>query len=172
MSGRHRTFHTAASIATLVVCLLLLVHTVTSTNRLTASRAANAAQTSAENRRLLRNVRVVLDNVRQTQIAQQKAFRALAQRNEVLHGNDPDDAPDFGTTESSNPPTKDGQSGTDRDPAALQRPDPQREEPPRKEPPRKERPRPPPDDEPDPPDPTPPPERLCVPLLDVCVDEP
>ena len=168
--NKHRTFHTAASILTLVVCLLLLVYTVTTTNELTASRAANVLKADAANRDLLRGIGDLLDTMRETQLAQRAAFQSLARRNEKLHGRDGGDAPDFITPRSSDTPPGDRSGSPDPLADGDQRERDQEQSPPRvpaPDPPRRE-PRPSPRPSPDPP-PSP---LVCVPTLGICVDEP
>lgn len=179
LAGKSRSIHTALSVLTVVVLLILLVYTVVEFQEIAVERAEIAAEASAQNRKLLNELAEQAIAIRQSQAQARQAFRLLAQRNEELHGNDPDDAPDFTATQSSNPPTRDVRSGPDGEERVAptrrgpeQREPEQRREP--RDPPREREPEPRrsprPSEPPDPPDP--PDDELCVPVLNVCVNEP
>ena len=170
MSNRWRAWSTVLQIVTVITVLALLVYSVVESQNIAASRADAAAQAAARNRVLLHELSDQATALRRSQADQRTAFRQLARRIEVLHGNDPDEAPDFGDSQSSNPPTEpDGQPSQRTEPDNPDRgrdPNPPERDPPQREPPPDE-PRPPPSPRPTP---SPSPD-VCVPLLDICVGD-
>lgn len=162
---RWRSITTALQIITVVVALALLVYSVVESQNLAEQRADATAQAADRNRVLLQKLADQQDAIRRAQVAQRQAFRELARRMEVIHGNDPGEAPDFGVSQSSNPP-----ANARGDPSPRREREPEREPDPR---PRERDPEPP--AEPDPPRPSPRPTpsvpAICVPLIEVCIGE-
>jgi hypothetical protein len=170
VSDRLRVFSAALQIITVVVVLLLLVYVVVESQDIAEARAQATIEEAERNRALLRELQDQAEAIRRSQADQRRAFAVLARRFEVLHGNDPEDAPTFGVTQSSNPPTRE-RSGTDPPPPRLQRAGEQERE--QRRQPREQPRRPPNDPPPDPPAPTPPPtlDPICVPLVRVCIGD-
>ena len=171
MTYRWRAWSTALQIITVITVLVLLVYSVVESQNIAEQRAAAAAQDAARNRALLHELSDQTTALRRSQADQRTAFRQLARRIEVLHGNDPDEAPDFGDSQSSNPPAEpDGEPSQRTQPDNPDRgrdPNPPEREPPEREPPPPDEPRPPPS-----PRPTPSPSPgVCVPLLDLCIGD-
>lgn len=169
MSRRERLLTMVLQVVTVTIVVGLLIFSIVQTNRLAQARARAALELSRQNNVVLRTVEDVLRDVRDAQVNQRRAFRALARRNEQLHGRDPDEAPEFeplADTSSSNPPQ--GSSGSPT-PRTRTRTDPQEPQPPDERKPAEKR-----SERRDPkpsPKPSPTPD-VCVPLTNVCVDLP
>lgn len=175
MNGRFKSLHTILSILTVIVLLVLLVYTVNLSNDLAAERSRQAVEATTRNRDLLRRLEGIVRDVQSNQAEQRDAFRRLARRNEQLHGNDPDEAPDFDSMlapgdaspveKPSGVEPERGQGPQDSPNSGEQddgRDDAPKDEKRRDRPPR-ERPSP-------SPSPTPPNDEVCVPLTNVCID--
>jgi len=161
MTPRDRRLTTGLQIVTTVVVLILLIYSVVTSQNIADRRQAEALEAAERNRELIAGVRgLVLDtrdlvaNVELQQRDQRRAFNQLARRNEQLHNSDPDNAPVFGHSGASNPPT----SSRPAPRASGDEPSPQpspRRDPPAQQPPSQPEPRPQPSPRPQPPAPTP-----------------
>lgn len=170
MSRRQRLFTNAMTVVMVVVVIGLLVYNIVATQRLARERAAASLESSRQNGQVLDSVEQLVLDALAAQVNQRHAFRKLARRNEELHGGDAADAPDFRSLtdrpNSTNPPSP---ARTPNEPGAGNdrrrdngKPD-SDDDPPERDP----RPRPTPR-----PSPSPPPDKICAPLLDICVDRP
>ena len=129
-------------------------------------RATAALLAARQNREVLTGIDAIVRDVRRAQVDQRQAFRALARRNQQLHGRDPSEAPQFRSiTEepaSSNPAPD---PGSDINPDRSEPSQPDDRQPDRDN---GDRPRPVPRPSPHP-TPSPSPDPICVPVVDVCL---
>jgi outer membrane biosynthesis protein TonB len=162
VTRRERLFTFALQLVTATLVIGLLIYSVAQSNRLADERAQQAIEEAQRNRRLIHGLDDILHDIRAAQVSQRMAFRALARRNERLHGRDPDKAPRF------DPVDPDGEAASTPSPSPQPTAGPPAQPRPRPEPdPPRRRPRPTPSPTPGPsPSPSP---QVCVPVIDVCV---